>query len=887
MSAGSIFVELDIDASRFTAKERRIIDSARDMVKRIEDNWKLLGGKSDAMYNAMRLSAENAFKRISESAKASDAEKLRAHRLYAEKIKQIDDEQTGRAVKNIDNIRVGWLTMIKGAIVFRTAMAAIHGLYESTIGSIFRGVKAIDDLKLAQASLASAFATNDISLTFDKAYAIAGGMVEKIQEMDRAFVGTAAELTILVDAMATYGAGVDLSNKHAQDQFVVFGNIIKLMTRGQDFQRQAMQEVRALMEGANVQGALIVKKLTAMGVNVKVMIPLWREQGTIIENINKYLSGYIEGGAKIEATLQAQLTSLKTIAYSVLREGMAGAYEDIYNFVKKINDSLRDENGLTEEARITVELLKDSWDGVKTVVTGIAIVLGGIVKGIKEIYELARKTRELQAGEGYFIDPFGIYAGGGEQKKGVGDLSKALEMFYGADLSGELLKTKGAGGKLSDDLGKLKDQWEETKRSLEAKIESEGLDDLQKKIIQNRVEAEKLIEKFKSIPGAIETIRAWQTGADRTAAVEQAVKNVEAQEKQTKAYISNWEKAQIQYKKLVTDANDWSINDHQKAINKILSSEKTSLDKLEGWYQEGYITQREYEEGIAAVKKATAEATYIQKKKELADEIRFYQEIGGYGEAYHNSVMRWIEMEKKERASLFGEPAAEAWAQQYIKDSRDAEFAMTESFGEVTEAIKMMKEGLIDYWVTLSGSRAYIGAFKDMSLDAFKTMQGYAADYIDAIHNGFNSMGDAITDFAVTGKQQFSDFARSVIADMIRIATQQAVIAPLMQAFLPITSPVVSLLSGGGRASGGPVLPGMAYIVGEKGPELFTPSTAGNIIPNAGSIDVDVNVINQSGVPMTATKRPPRFDGQRYILDVVMDGMNRNVGGIRDLFGGR
>lgn len=41
-----------------------------------------------------------------------------------------------------------------------------------------------------------------------------------------------------------------------------------------------------------------------------------------------------------------------------------------------------------------------------------------------------------------------------------------------------------------------------------------------------------------------------------------------------------------------------------------------------------------------------------------------------------------------------------------------------------------------------------------------------------------------------------------------------------------------SLFGFDGKASGGPVTAGRPYIVGEKGPELFTPSTSGNIIPN-------------------------------------------------------
>lgn len=45
-----------------------------------------------------------------------------------------------------------------------------------------------------------------------------------------------------------------------------------------------------------------------------------------------------------------------------------------------------------------------------------------------------------------------------------------------------------------------------------------------------------------------------------------------------------------------------------------------------------------------------------------------------------------------------------------------------------------------------------------------------------------------------------------------------------------------SLLSGvlglPGRAGGGPVSPGAAYLVGERGPELFVPTSSGSIAPN-------------------------------------------------------
>ena len=54
-------------------------------------------------------------------------------------------------------------------------------------------------------------------------------------------------------------------------------------------------------------------------------------------------------------------------------------------------------------------------------------------------------------------------------------------------------------------------------------------------------------------------------------------------------------------------------------------------------------------------------------------------------------------------------------------------------------------------------------------------------------------------------------------------------------------------LFGGPRAGGGPVFPGKSYLVGERGPELFSPSSAGSIIPNGAALGGGV-VVNMGGL---------------------------------------
>lgn len=109
--------------------------------------------------------------------------------------------------------------------------------------------------------------------------------------------------------------------------------------------------------------------------------------------------------------------------------------------------------------------------------------------------------------------------------------------------------------------------------------------------------------------------------------------------------------------------------------------------------------------------------------------------------------------------------------------------------------------------------------------------------------NAFSSMEDAVANFAISGKFSFSDFTRSVLADMARIATRQAASGLLSTI---AGSALGSWFSGAGgaaasagstqagygpqfmdnfvsgqRAAGGPVAANSLYEVNELGPELL------------------------------------------------------------------
>ena len=83
------------------------------------------------------------------------------------------------------------------------------------------------------------------------------------------------------------------------------------------------------------------------------------------------------------------------------------------------------------------------------------------------------------------------------------------------------------------------------------------------------------------------------------------------------------------------------------------------------------------------------------------------------------------------------------------------------------------------------------------------------------------------------------------------------------------TIQAINLQISGQRAMGGPVTAGNAYVVGERGPEIFTPTQSGSIVPNdrIGGSTV-VNVFNQA--PDSRAEVSERMEGGKRVIDILV-----------------
>tara|TARA_R100000278_G_scaffold4322_1_gene7413 strand:- start:333 stop:1712 length:1380 start_codon:yes stop_codon:yes gene_type:complete len=122
-----------------------------------------------------------------------------------------------------------------------------------------------------------------------------------------------------------------------------------------------------------------------------------------------------------------------------------------------------------------------------------------------------------------------------------------------------------------------------------------------------------------------------------------------------------------------------------------------------------------------------------------------------------------------------------------------------------------------------------------------------------------NDMGNGIKDL-ITGAQSFNDVMRNALNNMANAFLNLGIFGNFGGSF----EKGKGLLGAIFRAEGGPVKGGKSYIVGERGPEMFTPGSSGMITPNhalGGSTNVIVNV-DASGTNVEGDERQGRELGR-------------------------
>ena len=265
--------------------------------------------------------------------------------------------------------------------------------------------------------------------------------------------------------------------------------------------------------------------------------------------------------------------------------------------------------------------------------------------------------------------------------------------------------------------------------------------------------------------------------------------------------------------------------------------------------------------------------------------------------AYRISVLR-VEREKENKLKEVALTKDSAEARVAVERWAAAEIAKLEQAR--LEAIRKSPQTMLEAWrATLEEQYEHLRdkgvQMKELTDSIYTSMaDGFTTGFQDVLTDGFDGIARA-----------FSNMLRNMLNAIVKFLMNQMV-TRWLSSILPgfggggggAASASVGLVGSrssgfhfdlpGLRATGGPVSMGKAYIVGERGPEIFRPQQPGrvlNALPAGGAPNIKIVVNNNTGEKMSA-RAESKLDGKEYITSVFVEAVSTNKGGIRDVIKG-
>jgi len=243
----------------------------------------------------------------------------------------------------------------------------------------------------------------------------------------------------------------------------------------------------------------------------------------------------------------------------------------------------------------------------------------------------------------------------------------------------------------------------------------------------------------------------------------------------------------------------------------------------------------------------------------------------------------------------------------------------TEEFRLLKEELDLVNEALenIEFGKITIETEKLGGAFQFLKDSAGEFKEGFKEAMDKDVFSGFQKAGETafkslkkmLTDFVITGKMNMNDFKRAVSTAIIEALIGEAVSAAISKAKTifkmdAIKKALINVYEAGTKAlasvpppfnfalagaviagglgmvnkirgfeKGGRPTPGQVALVGEKGPELFVPDSAGTVIPNnqlKGETNVNITIManDTEGFDNLLIKR------RSTIINVINDALN-------------
>jgi lambda family phage tail tape measure protein len=319
--------------------------------------------------------------------------------------------------------------------------------------------------------------------------------------------------------------------------------------------------------------------------------------------------------------------------------------------------------------------------------------------------------------------------------------------------------------------------------------------------------------------------------------------------------MENWQKSSKnvvdRFAEIRKEAGWWAAWKDKEGIGKYVAPSQREFGSVQGANIPGIMSGIG---GIAAPKKDIRNVTEAIDKEAQAEAKKAKEAAKRQQEFYEKELLitqaKGERLQKENELAFVSENERKLQLELFDIEQKRKQLTLGDQFG------RRMTEDQANKWAEAEKARAQEAYQIGESQRSFEFGWKKAfASYTDSATNAAKmgeqafvsvtqNLEQALDQFVQTGKLSFSDLARSIISDLIKIQLKAQATS------LFKSSGIGGFFSGlfggggggspafgstafwGGKAEGGDVSGMNSYMVGERGPELFVPKTSGTIIPN-------------------------------------------------------
>jgi len=501
---GQIFVEIDLDRSKYDKALQNMLSSTEGKIVTSERAFKNLGVKTDETFTRMKANAVKSFEAIAQSGTASANEIRRAQEAMNKKLAALNEKQFGKQLSLMDKMKANWIALTASAAGFIIVLSQVqNGLIAITQAGVD-----MQRIKISmESALGSASAAGD-ALAYVRGESNRLGL--SFQEQSRSFTklaaaakGTALEgqgVRDIFTAVAEAATALQMSTDDANGSLIA---ISQMISKG----KVSAEELRQQL-GERLPGAFNIAA-KAMGVTTAELDNMLKKGEIISEDfiprfasaLRDQYSGSIEQASQ---STSAEIERMKT-AYFDLKVAMADTFGDTtVSAIRSVTSALREMKEIIPLIANAVSFLDQRFgalgekfkalnaarDNISAVISGkrdwntgeyLRPTSGTTMPMNVEGYRAAKSLDEMISGLGETTAKYG--QSGSSVKKSLSDAGKAAN-------------------KAAEEIKRLVEQADKFIRKASEEVELAGLTGLRAALRQNEIEYENTLKTFAGLKGA-------------------------------------------------------------------------------------------------------------------------------------------------------------------------------------------------------------------------------------------------------------------------------------------------------------------------------------------------------------------------------------------------